>query len=139
MDAMRRIRDRIIQADRLKTIEVLRQNREAHLVAYEQAVANFPKAIFGSIVAFRDAVNGVDANDPDAQAKMDKVIYAYERPQKPQNFAKEYTRLIQTLEADTQETIELTGADVACFLHDEWDWKGGFEASIATISKYVGH
>lgn len=143
---MQRIQDREIQANREGVLTTLRENREAHIAAHAAAVAAYPDAAVMAVREFRALIDDFPSpplGETEGGAKallreFTQLAEEWEPPSKPQNYAEQYDKMIMVLEAETRDTIVLTGREVATLLHDEWDWKRVFDHDALSVSRYAG-
>lgn len=103
-------------------LEILRKNRAEHRAIFEKALEGFRKEVIRQLErSLEDAKAGRRY-----RLRIDLI--------QPMDQTKEYDRAIGMLEMATDETIDLSEIDYACYVQDEWSWKNQFTASN---SRYV--
>ena len=144
MDINRRIQDREVHVDRKDVIETLKANRLKHIEEFEQALANYPQAVRNAIEEFEKVVEDFNVDTDFGDFASDKwaceyygdVIATWQPPRYPVNYTEQYDRMIMALEPEVRDVITLTGREVACLLHDQWDWKADFIETVASVNHY---
>ncbi len=141
---------RTVEVNRLKLVETLKANREAHNQNYLEAVEGY-KAL-----ALEKLQDGYEAAKVKLDKNLDRGKLALEQfdPSSPKdsadwlvlveginvelrvprNFSKEYDAAIDMASWDVRETLELTHAEFQCFVRDQWDWTTDFIRTTAIYS-----
>jgi len=118
--------DLVINVDRVKLIERVKENLSLHKQNYETQVN-----------AFRSKVLEYANKVLDSAEKGE--LYNGSRPRQPASYEPQYIRALGMLEISTQDTVALSANDYARFRDDDWDWKDTFVASSAELgADYIG-
>jgi hypothetical protein len=113
----------VIEKSRL--LERLKQNRETHKAAFEQAWEGFRER---AIQNFEQRLKA--AKD----ARRGQQIELWVNLDVPREHTADYDTAIEMLEWHTEDEIELTYDDFRHYVQDEWHWKGEFVALSAAYS-----
>jgi hypothetical protein len=122
MQNLRRNVMRSVKIDKKKLLGIVRENKEKHIVAFNESVEDF-KALAIKITA----ANLELANSGD----LAKISKAKSIPQAPTSHEKEYERAIRMLELSVEKEIEVEEDIFNQLVLDEWAWKNQFVASSA--------
>ena len=104
-------------------LEIIKFNRDRHRAIFEKAMAAYRQA----------AIAELDAAIDDARSgkKIRRSLTLIE----PEDYTREYERVIAMLEMTIDEVVEISARDFAKYVRDEWEWKEQF---IFSNSSYVG-
>lgn len=103
-------------------LDALEENREAHQGIYEEALAGYKEL---ALAQLKKHIKDVERG---AMQVISIVLPA------PVNQTKDYERIIKMLELDVRDEIELTQAEFAMYVMDDWAWKRQFLTSNSTYS-----
>lgn len=142
--ALRDQEKRTVEVNRQRLLDTLRDNKEKHVVEYEEAMAGYKAVLLEKIEqAFSDAKKQLEERYEKIKSKVEKFTDADIAKQHdafllveevavemkvPRSYEKDYNAAIDMAHWDVRETLELTHAEFNCFVRDQWDWKSGFEA-----------
>jgi hypothetical protein len=101
----------------------LKENREKHIVDFEEAMIGYRKAMIDTLNAKLKA------------AKKEEDVDHSIRITRPISYLDSYDEAIAMLEWTTQSEVELDRSDFKQYVRDEWAWKQSF---VATSSLYKG-
>jgi len=105
-----------------KLIEEITKNRDNHRAAFEAALG-----------AYRDEVIKVLKEQLD-QAERGERIPRGHGLTCPQDMTREYNQILAILDMTTDDEIELTQQEFACYVLDQWHWKQQF---ATTANSYL--
>ncbi len=108
-----------VNVDRLKLLAILKSNRTKHVKAYLQSLIDYRAAIQGDL---ETAV--LQAKDPNFDILRLNVEF-----DAPQSYEREYTNVIDLLEASVDKVINLDSSAFQAYYKDNWSWKARFETS----------
>jgi len=103
-----------IKVKKASLLEILHKNRRAHNGIFLEAQTGFRKAVIAELEGRLEL------------ARKGKKIEQYMRLPEPENHTRDYDRVISMLEMDLTDTVELSEADYAQYVLDDWDWKRQF-------------
>lgn len=109
---------------RTKLVQILKENREKHVKAFEEADKLYKEALVKSAEEMLERVKDGD----DSQTRLDVV--------KPVNNAHHYDRAISMFELATEQDIELEQEVFSQLVLDQWDWKDQIAHAMVSNSKY---
>lgn len=109
-----------ITADKVTVMEVLRSNRAKHREEFLKAQEGFRKKV----------IEVLDKNLSDAKAG--RKFSTYINLPVPHDHTEDYDRALKMLELEVGKTISLDQSDVACYIQDDWGWKGQFATTNST-------
>lgn len=113
--------DVTIVVEKEALINTLKQNRETHITEYEEALAGWRTKMTAACMETSQKADKGELKDfPRALSKLNDV---------PDSHVKDYDRVIQMLEMDTQDKITLNAQDFSRYVQDEWAWKERFDLS----------
>lgn len=114
-----------VNVDRLKLLDKLRENRDAHKAAYILAVAGFRDDVLTTLLTLTAAqqTSNVAIDLKDIQQLSAPVSYE-----------SEYDNVIEMLEISVDGTIQLDSSAFKAYWKDEWSWKRSF---MVANSKYI--
>jgi hypothetical protein len=100
----------------------LEENCKTHIETFEKACVGYRKAMVDTLEKMLSA------------AKQGKHVEHYIHLTQPMNQTKDYERAIGMLKMHTEPEIEITSAEYAMYVQDEWQWKQQF---TTTNSAYI--
>lgn len=110
---------------RSKLKEILETNRRAHKDNFNKAIDTYRK-YKEKVRAHRESIE----RDFPSEIGIELSI----RMPKPEEHLDDYDRVIQMTELDTREEIELTEAEVRCYISDEWNWMKSWTSNTLAYS-----
>lgn len=139
--------ERLVEVEREKLVETLKQNRDKHIENYKIAITGY------RVMATAKLKEGYEAAKLKLEKNLKRGIASLEEfdPENPQgasdylvlvegiqvslkvprNYSKEYDAAIDMAEWDVRKTLELTHAEFQCFVRDEWNWTNDFSTTNA--------
>lgn len=111
-----------VTVEKKTLLETVRKNRSEHRNIFLRACEGYREEAIATLDKFL------------ADAKAGKRIHQYIGLEEPVDKTKDYDRVIKMLEMSVADTIELTVAEFAQYVMDDWSWKGQF---TATNTKYI--
>lgn len=102
-----------ITVNKATLINILKTNLEQHKADYKEALITYRAAV---VVKARELA---ELADTDKEFNTNLNLTA------PQDYSKEYTRLIGMLEMDIGTEVELDAHEYQQYIQDEWNWKYG--------------
>lgn len=112
-----------VNVDRIRLLETLKKNREAHIKEYNEAMAAYKPAM---LAALNQEIENVNSG------KTKELRLSLPLPCSHEN---SYTNVIDMLEYSVDETINLSSDAFKAYVKDEWNWSGSFKG---LVSSYVG-
>lgn len=144
---------RKITVNRLQLVEVLKSNKERHIATYEEALKGYKEEALAKLEHDAEVARQVlektvkkvrselEEFDPDKIGMFgDSFILIKQVVMNlplPRCYAAEYDAAIAMAAWDTRDELELSFAEFQCFVRDEWDWKGSFEAVVKNYTKVI--
>lgn len=114
--------------DRNELLEIVRENREKHVVAYKEAVADYKKAV----------INVAKENLALARTgRLEEIARMKDAPSSPVSYEDSYGRAIRMLELSVEDQIELEEQIFNQLVLDEWHWKHSFMVSNSTYKSLI--
>jgi len=104
----------------------IRKNRDAHVVAHEEAMRGYRTAL-------KETLQRAHLRAADGDLFEDERIV--ELPDYPRSHEADYARVIDALEMAQEENLDLPMDEFARYARDEWSWKSQFAQTVATYSK----
>jgi hypothetical protein len=120
---MRNIENNVMKTVKIKREELLavvRENKEKHIVEFNESVEDFKKA---AVVITKNNLKLVNTGDLNNIAKVKNL------PSVPSSYEQSYTRAIRMLELSIDDVIELDDTTFNQLVLDEWNWKSNFQLS----------
>ena len=124
--------------DRLSLVEAIKNNRDAHIAEYGEAMTEYKKELHAKLIAINAKLTNALA---DVSNDSSGIVSAYEGVDmsvnltKPRSFQKEYDRVLRRLAMAIDTHVVLTESEFNTYVCDEWSWKGDFMRSTAMYSK----
>jgi len=119
-------RDKTVTVNRVKLIEKLKENLEAHKKDYAEAVVGYRLKLIADLTGKLVQVKNLS----DKEALEAKPVSF----NPPQSYESQYVDAIEMLEWSVQENIELDHATFKAYVQNQWQWSGGFD-SVTTMYK----
>lgn len=111
---------RNVRLNKDELLKVVRQNKEKHVAAYQEAVEDY------KVAAVKLALNNLKLARTGELAKMAKTRSL---PAAPMSYEDNYTQAIAMLEMSVDDVIELEAMIFNQLVLDKWDWKSRFAES----------
>jgi hypothetical protein len=109
-------------------LEKLTKNRAEHVEKFKSAQKEYLKATASACKKLLDKVeSGKEVNHLQELAKLAK----------PENYTRQYDRIIQMLTFTSDEQIELSQEVFTQIVLDEWEWSDHFAATRVSNSSYL--
>jgi hypothetical protein len=109
-----------IKVRKAELLTKMEANRAAHRATFEDALYGYRKEVIEQLEKMlTEARTG---------RRVRRVIDLIE----PMDQTKDYDRVIAMLQMSTDEVIELDEQNFACYVLDDWHWKGQFAASTTS-------
>lgn len=147
--AMRDMQNRVVEVNREKLVLILKENREAHIANYKEAVAGYKevakkelekahekakKELESNVQRCGEKIEAFDPSDRNVTDYLSLVSAVNVHLIAPRNYSKEYDAAIDMAQWDVRETLELTTAEFQCFVRDVWEWSEDFRNSTAVYN-----
>lgn len=113
----------VVKKDELLTR--IRANRENHTKIFEEAMVTYRQM----------AIEELDKML--AEARAGKRIRRQLQLVEPMNQCREYDRVIAMLEMSTEDEIEISQGEFACYVLDQWAWRQQFLSSNSLYSSTI--
>lgn len=95
-------------------IAALEKNRNGHHGQYEEAHANYRKALIDTVgKMYDDAKKGLD-------------VHHFIQLEIPEDHTKDYDRVMGMLKMSIDETVLITSSEYSQYVMDDWGWKEKF-------------
>lgn len=128
--------DRRYKVDRLKTLETVRTNKAKHVGAYRDACEGYKLEVAEKTAAFAaeyaaalaEAVAKVQAADKPVNFYVDSKFVS-PGLKVPVSYAEKYDWAETVLSTQVDDVIEITNAEMRCWVQDKWDWTANFHMS----------
>jgi len=138
--------NRITKVERSRLLDTLRENKKKHIQEYEAALAGYSEMakikaedLFKSAEQqlkearenFNKNIEKFDPNDSKTAEKISGIIIQgiYLDLPVPKNFSEAYDTAITQMDWETEDIVEITTAEIECFIRDRWDWSLEFTMS----------
>lgn len=154
MQAVEDQKERKIEVNRAKLIEILKSNRDKHGKDYLEAVDGYKemainklqeaheeakKTLEKNVVKGLESLNDFDAANPKKGSDYLTLVNAIHVELKvPRNFTDKYDAAIDMAVWDVRETLELTQAEFQCFVRDIWEWSEDFRVTNTMYANKIG-
>jgi len=112
-----------IKMDRLDLLEIVKTNKEKHISAFVESVADYKQLVLQTMTANLKLAK---------TANLEEFGKIKSAPPKPTSYENSYTRAIRMLELSVDIFIEVEEDIFNQLVLDEWQWKHAFVASNAT-------
>lgn len=112
-----------VRVDKTKLLIVLRQNRDDHRQLFEDAIDGYRTFVIKNLEEQIDRL------------RSGKKIAEFLQFEVPEDHTKDYDRLIGMFEMTEDLIIELTQAEYAQYVDDDWQWQRNF---VTNASSYTG-
>lgn len=115
---------REVKVRRDELLVKIRENRIKHVAEYDEAVAGYKEAaaeaIDSATAKLKRQVEELRAGEVIA---LTAVMFNL---RVPQNHSKDYDQVIAMLEMSVDDELSIRSDEFACYVMDDWDWKGDF-------------
>ena len=111
-----------IKMERIKLLEIVRENKEKHIAEYAESVEDYKAAVLK--IAKKNLSLAKTGELPQI-AQMQKA------PMTPVSYEDNYTKAIRMLELSVEEVIDIEEHIFNQLVLDEWGWKQSFVAAGA--------
>ena len=141
---------RIVHVNRKKLLETLTANREQHQNDYEKAMEGYIQALKDKVAeGFEGAKNQLEKRQKEITHKLDGLTQDDIPNQQdyftvvdrivvemrvPKSYSEAYDSAIALAEYDVRDILELSMAEVNCFMRNQWDWTREFEVTNSLYS-----
>lgn len=128
-----------------KLIGALKENRQKHVDAYQEAVKDYQAALItyydrqaAGYQEVADRVRRVEEPDVEAieAACRGQDAWHQSHPSEPVNHEKTYTRAIRMLEMTSETHKVLSEQEFAQYVLDDWKWKQDFLRATASYKSF---
>jgi len=129
---MRNIENNIMKSvkiDRNELLKIVRENKEKHVLEFNEAVEDYKKA---AVIVAKHNLKLVNTGE------LDKIAQVKAFPTKPISYEQSYTRAIRMLELSIEDVIELEDSIFNQLVLDEWNWKSGFTSASLMYKSLSG-
>src|SRR5258706_6872278 len=116
-----------IVVNKVKLIEIMEANRAQHHKIVVEAQAGFRE----KVIARLDEMLKLAADGKKIDINVGLAM--------PQDFTKEYDKIIGMLKLDINETVELEQSEYQMWVQDEWGWSRSFTSSNSAYSMTAAH
>ena len=110
--------------EKSKVLERVKANREGHAAKVSKAQDEYHRQVIEELEKQLDQAKNGKPVDP-GFLKFFPI---------PQDYTKEYDRVIDRLESSLGSEVELTDTEFNQWMRDEWDWMDRFVASTETYT-----
>lgn len=127
--------------ERTKLLERIRENRDKHVAAYEEAwkgylieVAEQLEKCAKDARAALKTLNGKEWEPGDESLHREVTTHFGVNAQAPQSHADEYDRVIDMLDFTHEENVVLSQQEFNMYVRDEWAWSRMFNETATAYS-----
>ena len=124
---MLNLRQQSVTVERQRLLTALTEGRARHLREYEEAMADYCKAVEKFLT---DALRRVKID-----CDFDDVVCRF---QKPDCFVKEYERIIEMVKFSVDDKFTIDGDAFRAYFMGEWVWRQNFELTASSLKSYLG-
>lgn len=111
-----------VRINRVDLMHVMRKNRDEHREIFEEALIGYKAKCIEELDMLLK------------RARAGERVQVYVAVQQPMDQTADYDRVIRMLEMSIDEVVELTQQQFACYVMDDWGWKGDFIGTNALYS-----
>lgn len=111
-----------VKVNRLELLDIVRKNKEKHIVEYNESVEDYKAAAVKLAQANLKLVKTGD---------LEQIAKTKAMPQKPTSYENNYARAIRMLELSVEKEIDVEEDVFNQLVLDEWAWKNAFTAASA--------
>ena len=111
-----------IKMERVKLLEIVRENKEKHIAAYNESVEDYKAAVLKIAKRNHFLAKTGDLNQIGQMKKF---------PNHPVSYEDNYTKAIRMLELSVEDVIDIEEHIFNQLVLDEWGWKQQFVATGA--------
>lgn len=143
---------RTVKVNRLRLLEVLKANREKHLAVFNEAMAGYKelalKKVEEAFAGLEDRLAKkkveitarIESFTPETADEFSDWLTILEAVtvslKKPVSYAGAYDAAVDMFDFEVRDEVELSGAELQCFIRDVWDWSYEFTTTnIAYTAK----
>ena len=129
---------RSVKMNRSELLDIVRKNKEKHILEYKEAVADY-LLVIKKIAEQNVKIATSNRKVVEASTDLNSInVVSYKSfPQQPSTFELEYSRAIRMLELSVEDVIELEDHIFNQLVLDEWEWKHKFVASAALYKTMI--
>lgn len=117
-----------VKINREELLQIVRENKEKHIAAYNEAVADYKTAV---LKIAKDNQKLAASQDLENFKKIKAV------PGAPVSYESSYSRAIRMLELSVEDIIEVEETVFNQLVLDEWSWKNAFVMSNSTYKNII--
>lgn len=112
-----------LKYNRKQVLAQLKENRDKHKVAYDDAMEGFKEAVVKELAEALEL------------AKAGTEYRLCLKQSKPTHYLKQYDRAIAMFEMSSQDEIELTENEFTQYVLDNWNWSDSFTTTARAYGK----
>lgn len=137
---------RVFKVKRSDLVQKLQDNREKHLKDYEEARTAYRNQLLEKVEKAHESAKTKLENTFTAlkaryeKASEEELLQNNEtielvsaqtiRMRVPKSYVAAYDTAITAFTWETREEVELTGAELACYIEDKWEWSDDFSGVV---------
>lgn len=125
--------DREVKVRRGELLEILHANRSRHIEEYQLACGGYRAAALKRIDEVFEEVRG--SINRLKEGETIAVVGLRFGLEVPASHERSYDQIIKMMEMSVDEEIVLTASQFACFVMDDWDWKGAWQLSNSQYTR----
>ena len=125
--------DRTVKVRRMDLLAALKENREKHVKDYEEACEGYRNMAMTRMENAKEEWNKVVAELKAGHLPNLRVSVSVDAPD---TYERAYNQIIRMMEMSVEDVVELTSTQFACFVMDDWDWKGQYEATSTAYKAF---
>ena len=118
-------------------IHAIKENRRKHEQNYADAAVGYRQAVAAALAERLDDVANTTSDEPPSSEEMSSWTRFADLGRVPTSHVGDYDRALMILSSVEATCLELTGQDIAAYMHDEWDWAKDFKQTVAHYSGRV--
>ena len=116
-----------VKMNKLKLLEIVKDNLRKHVSEFEESVVDYRKLV---LKICQENLEIAESGDTKKFKDMKHL------PASPISYENSYKRAIRMLELSIEDTIEVEEDVFNQLVLDEWDWKHSFSASNAMYKSF---
>lgn len=120
---------------RSKLLESVRDNRDKHQREYKEAVDGYRDEVIEQLKKKINLYQTELARWKSAETVIEIDPYVSLGLRKPEQYLKDYDRVIKMLDMSHEDEIELNHQEFAQYVMDDWAWKEQFSTTTALYNK----
>jgi hypothetical protein len=118
--------NRLTNVRRKELLDILHANRETHIADYKTACQGYKQIALDKIdETFKHLRKQVSEIKEGVMIQVCANLYL----PLPVSYEKAYNQAIRMMELETEEVLQLTASQFACFVMDDWDWTNEWRTS----------